>query len=95
MDFRAAELWSHAPSIVEKLDVAIKQLGNLRATSRGTGREPEGCGERVLGIKTFRVDVFGLMLLRLKISTCVFLVSMRTMWTEADEFHVSWQFCPV
>eukprot|EP00434_Breviolum_minutum_P019662 symbB.v1.2.017343.t1/scaffold1353.1/size123746/5 len=25
MDFRAAELWSHAPSIVEKLDVAIKQ----------------------------------------------------------------------
>lgn len=61
MDFRAAELWSHAPSIVEKLDVAIKQLGNLRGNRKG-------CGELVLGIRILQVDVFGLMLLWLKIS---------------------------
>lgn len=66
-------------------------------TSGQPAGEPEGCGERVLGIKTLQVDVFGQMLLWLKISTCFFFGggSMRTMWTEADEFHISWQFCPV
>ena len=76
--------------------MAIKQLGNLRATSRGTGREPEGCGERVLGIKVLQVDVcWADAFVTEDFNMCFFRVSMRTMWTEADEFHVSWQFCPV
>ena len=59
-------------------------------TSGQPAGEPEGCGERVLGIKTLQVDVFGQMLLWLKISTCFFLGGVP--WGQCGLKRMSFTF---